>query len=84
MVKDFLNNNFILGGLPSDWSKTMRFHWTTNTTSKILSFTRVVVFLSEDFYQFIGLMGIGNTNFSSKIIRKYHTKSSRRVMWQVF
>ena len=65
MVKDFRNNNFILSGLPSDWSKTMQFHWTTNTTSKILSFTRVVVFLSVDFYQFIGLMEIGNTNFSS-------------------
>ena len=65
MVKDFRNNKFILSGLPSDWSKTMRFHWTTNTTSKILSFTRFVVFLSVDFYQFTGLMEIGNTNFSS-------------------
>ena len=64
MVKDFLNNNFILSGLPKKKKKTMRFHWTTNTTSKILSFTRVV-FLSVDFYQFTGLMEIGNTNFSS-------------------
>ena len=65
MVKEYLDNNFILSGLPSDWSKTMRFHWTTDTTSKILSFTSVVVFLSVDFYQFIGLMEIGNANFSS-------------------
>ena len=65
MCNKYELNIFILSGLLSDWSKTMRFHWTIKTTSKVLSFICNAVFRSLDTYQYFGLMEIVNAKFSS-------------------